>query len=872
MSTRKTWSSEEIRECFLGFFEKNDHLRIGAAPLVPKNDPTLLYINSGMAPLKKYFTGAERPPHPDLCNVQTCIRTRDIDDVGDRHHMTFFEMLGSWSIGRYFKQRAVELAYDLLVNVYKYPAEKLFVTVYRGDPARGHEPDDETARAWESVGVPRSRIVYLGADNFWGPAGDSGPCGPCTEVFYDTGDEYGPAYQPGGDFDSKSRYIEIWNAGVFMQYDQQSDGRLVDLPFKSVDTGSGLERMTMILNGLPTVYETDLVKPFMDLIAAGFSGGGKVSEHRLLADHLRASTFILSEGVTPGNEGQAYIPRRLIRKCVAVTTRAGIPGFDYGQVIDSIIEQFAPHYPHLEASRKQIHELFGREKKEFERTLARGLDRLEALCSTAPFVVPGADAFSLLATYGLPFELVRDFVRERGGEVDEDSFEIEYKKHQTISRAEGSKAGGPSAWPTDETAYARLPDDARDTEFIGYAETSADGAVRYVLIDGKPVDQAGAGAAVEVILDRTPFYAEGGGQVGDRGVIKSSGAELAVEDTQRRGSFHLHRARVQKGAIRPGDKVALAVDGDLRGDTMSNHSATHLLHAVLREVLGTHVKQAGSLVEDGRLRFDFEHPQKVTAAELQEIERQVNFRIRQNWPRLTETSSYQDAVKSGVLAFFKENYGDKVRVVRFGPVSAELCGGTHVERTGDIGAFRILSEQSVASGVRRIVAMTGRGAIEYTLEQAALLSKLGGLLKSDPKDLPQRIEALLQKKKDSPKPAQRQNDALEPRQLADGTMYFIGRMDGEKDTLRAEALRLADQVKGIAALAGEDAGTVRLVVAVAKQVAERFNANSILRQLAPLVDGKGGGAPHLAQGGGQKVAGISDVIQRFPEILGETAR
>ncbi len=866
----KIWNSSEVRELFLSFFEKNAHLRIPAAGLVPKNDPTLLYINSGMAPLKDYFTGAAKPPQKTLVNVQTCIRTRDIDDVGDRHHLTLFEMMGQWSIGDYFKEKACQLSVDLLVNGYGFDQSKLFVTCYGGDEAQGIPRDDESYNAWRALGFPEERVIFLGKDNFWGPAGESGPCGPCTEVFYDTGDAYGPAYKPGEEFDSSSRYIEIWNAGVFMQYDKRASGKLDALPFNSVDTGSGLERMTMILNGLDTVYETDLMKPHMDGIAERLGKAATVRDCRMITDHLRAGIFILAEGVRPGNDGRSYIPRRLLRKCIAVTTRAGLPKFDYEGLIHGIVDQMEGFYPHLGQNRTQILASFQVERTEFERTLSRGLDKLEGLCKGAAPQISGKDAFDLFQSYGLPFDIIRDVVVEKGGGTDDAGYDAAFAEHQKVSRGTGKKSGGTeSPWPKDDAPYRSLPDDAANSEFIGYENTEGRGKVQVLLVAGESVEKAEQGAFVEVICNSTPFYAESGGQAGDVGRIQAPFGELAVLDCQKVvGRFRVHRCKVESGSIAVGNELSLSVDVSTRQDSMNNHSATHIMHAVLRDVLGDHVKQAGSQCDADRLRFDFDHPKKVTAEELVEIERRVNLHVRQNVERLTLETSYDDAVSKGALAFFGDTYGELVRMVKFGEVSTELCGGTHVGRTGDIGSFRIVSEGSVASGVRRIVAVSGRGAMEYTLEQGQLLQSIALKLKTKVADIPERIEALTAKKAKPKKSAQTVDLSSNAKTSESGTKYVIARLDGGAAAdMREEALRIADKIAGVAALVGEEEGKVRMVIAVAKPLTKDINAGALFKKVAPLIDGRGGGKPHLAQGGGQNVAGIDALISEFPKAL-----
>ena len=857
-------SSSEIREIFLRFFEDRDHKRIGSASLVPKDDPTLLFINAGMAPMKKYFVGAEKPPHPDLCNVQPCIRTIDIEEVGDRHHLTLFEMLGSWSIGHYFKERAVELAFELLVDHFGFPAEKLYVSVYQGNPEIGLPPDDVTANAWEKVGIARDHIVYLGEDNFWGPAGDHGPCGPCTEVYFDTGPEYGQAYEDGGSFEESSRYIEIWNAGVFMELDKKPDGRFEKLPFTSVDTGSGLERMAMVLGGHPTAYETDLLRPLFDGVTAALGERAPVADRRIITDHMRASVFILGEGVRPGNEGRAYIPRRLIRKVLALAVRNDATNVDYAGLLGGVVDQFGSAYPHLAERKDEIIGAFTREVGEFDRVIGRGFERLDSLCGKPGVEISGADAFELFATYGVPIDLVRDFVRERGGRVDEDGFEREFRHHQEVSRAGKSAEQGP--W-SPEAAVAEVGD---ETEFTGYTEMVSKGQILGLLRSGARIERAREGEKVEVIADRSPFYPEGGGQVGDQGRIVTDTGEVQVEDTQLLGGRYVHRGEVKKGEIVADSGAELRVDESRRRLVMANHSATHLLHSALRQVLGEHANQAGSLVEADRLRFDFEHPKKLSLEELHEIERLVNRHIQSNYERDTAVTSYDDAIKRGAIAFFGESYGDTVRMVQFGPVSTELCGGTHVHATGDIGMFRITQESSVASGVRRIVAVTGPAAVDYTLDEDRVLKQVAAELKSSVAELPQRVAALKQKPKNDQKAAADKPaiDARSAARKAGELAYVAERLDGASaEAIREEALRVADAIDGVAVLAGVDEGKVRLVVAVAKPKTEAIKAPAVLKTLAPIVGGRGGGQPHLAQGGGTDPDAIAALLDKAPEAI-----
>ena len=869
MAMNKNITSEEVRDIFLRFFEERDHLRIPGNSLVPKDDPTLLFVNSGMAPLKQYFSGEAEPPKPNLCNVQPCIRTRDIDDVGDRHHLTFFEMLGSWSIDNYFKERSVELAFELLVDRFGFPKERLYATVYKGNPELNIPPDDESAAAWEKVGLRPDQIVYLGEDNFWGPAGDFGPCGPCTEVFFDTGAEYGETYVPGGDFDTTKRYIEIWNAGVFMELEKRPDGTFSPLQFHSVDTGSGLERMVMAMNGFASVYDTDLLRPLLDGVATQFkSEATSEREHRIIADHLRASTFILAEGVNPSNEGRGYIPRRLIRKCIALVTRAGVSDFDFVGLIDSIIDQFEPAYPLLRDNHNEVVEAFLEEQRQFDKVIGRGLDRLEALYTTPPFEVSGSDAFSLFATYGMPIELIRDFVSDRGGAVDEAAFREEFERHRQVSRASSQMED------VKGVHYEQALSHVSSTHFVGYEAVTAEGTVVALLHGSEAVAKVDSGDRVGLVSDTTPFYAEGGGQVGDQGTIRTAdGAYFNVEDTIKISSdVYIHQGVVAEGEIRTGQTITLEIDAERRRRIRANHTATHLLHAALRAVLGSHVRQRGSLVDADRLRFDFQHPSKLTSEEICQIERLVNQSIRANLPKETSISSYDEATREGALAFFGDKYGNKVRVVRFGNTSAELCGGTHVSATGEIGLFRIASESSVASGTRRIVALTGDAAVEYTLEREQVLQSVASRFNIGIENIEDRIDSLIERAKkseirspSSDAPLVDLDQGVES--LPNGLQFICKRVGGDFSQMREEALRVANAIRGAACLVTKDEGKARIVVAVNHELTDRIDASEILQMLVPLVHGEGGGQKHVAYGGGDYPEGIPELIARFPEVL-----
>jgi alanyl-tRNA synthetase len=870
---QRFFSSDEIRDTFLRFFTEKTHTRIGSASIIPANDPSLLFINAGMAPLKPYFLGEALPPAPDLCNVQPCIRTIDIADVGDRHHLTFFEMLGSWSIDNYFKDRAVELAFELLTDRFGFPVEKLYVTVYQGNEKLGLAPDDVSAAAWERVGMPRDHIVYLGEDNFWS-AGDTGPCGPCTEVFYDTGAEHGEQYQPGGEFDSTSRYIEIWNAGVFMEFNKLADGTVEPLRFTSVDTGSGLERMAMVLQGCESAYETDLFAPIVKAVESAFAGTNAGQRNiRIVADHIRASTFILSEGVAPSNEGRGYIPRRLLRKTIAIATQAGLEAFSLGDVANVVIDHLKHAYPQLEKNRDHTLELLAREQHDFGRVVRRGLDQLSALATGHGFRISGDDAFTLFATHGMPVDLIRDFAAEQGGSVEEERFAELFAEHRELSRGAGAKpgtdAGKSDRLTVDPEAIAGIG--AAETRFVGHQQLTSEGQVVALIGPDGLVDTLAPGQRGLVVVDQTPFYAEGGGQIGDTGQITSAGVSARIEDTHTFQGYHVHTVQVTDGALRHGDTVELTVDAQRRRAIMRNHSATHLLHAALRTVLGEHVRQAGSLVAPDRLRFDFQHPQALSDREIDQVERLVNSQVLENADRTTEIKPYQDAIRDGAIAFFGDKYGDDVRVVSFDGFSTELCGGTHVHSTAEIGLFRIVTESSVGSGVRRIEAVTGEGALEHTLERDKVLKGLASRLRVSVDQLPQRVEALTAKYN---KPKQQPRVAADSvadtvRVSPSGYRYVVVQEPGiEQAGLAREANRLSGELQAVVVLlVSDEAGSLRVGVSVPKALTSAIEAKAVLQHVLAVTGGHGGGSATFAQGGGTKLGDLPGVISGIWELF-----
>jgi alanyl-tRNA synthetase len=843
-------------------------MRIEGSSIVPANDPTLLFINSGMAPLKKYFTGERKPPATDLCNVQGCIRTKDIDDVGDRHHITFFEMLGSWSIGGYFKDRAIELAWELLTDDLKLDPSRLYVTVFAGDKDLGLAADEESAVAWERVGVPRDRIVALPAeDNFWGPAGTNGPCGPCTEVFLDTGDQFGEAYTPGGVFDTTKRYIEIWNAGVFMQFDKGLDGVLRPLPFTSVDTGSGIERLQLALDGLDSLYDTDLLVPVVRAVQETLGETGEVlHHHRVIADHMRAAVAILAEGIEPSNEGRGYIPRRLIRKCMTMALSRGHSSFDPEPIVNAAIDRMARYYLLWATRRADIVGAAVRECAEFDRTVHRGLEQLDRVLDRQD-EISGADAFRLFATYGLPIEITTELAASRGVRVDRSAYGEALEEHRELSRGESADGAGPRRTRTDDvlpTALASIP----RTEFLGYETLDAQGRVIAILSGGAPVDHAGEGAEVDLITDRTPFYAEGGGQVGDRGTISAAAGQAEVTDTVAHDSGRsLHRVVVTTGELRTGETVTLSVDHTARAMTAANHTATHLLNAALRETLGDHVRQAGSLVDPQKLRFDFTHPRALSKSELASIEQLVNEWALTDSPRTVDMMAPDEAVEKGAIALAGEDYGDEVRVLSFGGFSKELCGGTHVEHTSLLGSFRIVSEQSVASGVRRIVAVTRERAVGLSLEQSTALAEVAAALHAPQHDLLPAIERLTR----SAKSATASGNAVVINHRWESTLQGVPvtvlEAAGERGGFRKEVQRVSGDDGRIALLWATAGGRTDLVVGVPDDQQDRVQANTLLNRATERFGGKGGGNARIAQGGLQSAPTAESLKELVAEAL-----
>ncbi len=876
MNASAKFTTSQIRSDFLEFFKGKGHTIVPSAPLVPGNDPTLLFTNSGMVQFKDVFLGAEKRSYVRAADVQRCLRAggkhNDLDQVGytARHH-TFFEMLGNWSFGDYFKKDAIAWAWELLTQVWKLPAERLLVTVY--------QTDDEAYALWrDMVGVPEERIVRIGdnkgapfaSDNFWQMA-DTGPCGPCTEIFYDHGDHIagGPPGSPDEDGD---RFIEIWNL-VFMQFDRQPDGTLVPLPAPCVDTGMGLERLAAILQHVHTNYEIDL---FQALIrkASELTGTADLENKslRVIADHIRACSFLIVDGVLPSNEGRGYVLRRIIRRALRHGWMLGVRQPFFSKLVPTLVEQMGEAYPELPAAVDTVTRALQAEEERFAETLDAGMKIFEDVAGKASNgVIPGVDAFRLYDTYGFPLDLTQDIARERDLTVDIAGFDAAMEQQRETARAAGKFGGG-------VTLPAELVATLSPTVFLGYDRLQADGlSVLALLKDGRPVQSADAGDAVIVITNQTPFYAESGGQVGDTGVLTGNGVRLVVEDTQKfAGQFHGHVGTLSEGGLKVGDVLSGQVDGERRGATILNHSATHLLHAALREVLGTHVQQKGSLVAPDRLRFDFSHFQPISVEELAVIERKVNQQVRANNAAEVHTMAMQEALDFGAMALFGEKYGEHVRVLKMGDYSTELCGGTHVNRTGDIGLFKITSEGGVSAGVRRIEAVTGQGALDYVDAEEARLAEAADLLGGSAADVVEKIRALGQRQKQ----LERELEAVKAKVAAGATADLSGqavevagvkvlaaRLEGfDAKALRDAMDRLKQQLgDAVIVLAGAQDGKAALVAGVNGSAMGKVKAGELLSHIAGQIGGKGGGRPDLAQGGGEDGPALATALAAVVE-------
>ena len=852
--------SAEIRDAYLKFFESKGHTIVPSSSLIPGNDPTLLFTNAGMVQFKDVFLGGDKRSYTRAASSQRCVRAggkhNDLENVGytARHH-TFFEMLGNFSFGDYFKRDAIQFAWEFLTEVLKLPKERLWVTA--------HISDDEAADIWvKEIGVSPDRISRLDADNFW-QMGDTGPCGPCTEIFYDHGEDI-PGGPPGSENDHLDRYIEVWNV-VFMQYERQTDGTLIPLPKPSVDTGMGLERIAAVMQHVHNNYDIDLFQHLLK--AAAQATGTRDMENkslRVIADHIRSCSFLISDGVLPSNEGRGYVLRRIIRRAIRHGNQLGQKQPFFHKLVAALAEVMGDAYPELVKNRAHIERILLQEEEQFEKTLDKGMAVLEdSLAKLNGSEIPGEVVFTLYDTYGFPLDLTNDIARERGLTIDMPG----YDKAMEAQRARARAAG---AFKVDYTAAGL---DVPATEFIGYSSLAEQGVILALLKGGAAVDHLSEGDDGVVVLDRTPFYGESGGQVGDSGYIESGSSRAEVRDCQKQGDSHLHIVHVLQGTLRVGDTIKAKVDENVRQATALNHSATHLLHAALRKILGEHVTQKGSLVDSERLRFDFSHFEAVKPEQLKAIEILVNDQIRANSAVTTDHCDMDEAKAKGAMALFGEKYGDRVRVLTMGEgFSVELCGGTHVSRTGDIGLMRITSESGVAAGVRRIEAVTGAKALALFDNLDQLVESATRTLKTNRDSLIEKIEQLTNQNRKLEKDLAQMKtrlatsgggDVLSQARDIEGIKVLALNLDGAdskslRDTVDQFKNKLGKAVVLLATV--EEDNKVALVAGVTQNLTDKIKAGDLMRHVAEQIGGKGGGRPDMAQGGGNDVAALESAL------------
>ncbi|WP_405227788.1 alanine--tRNA ligase [Lentisalinibacter sediminis] len=865
----KSMTSSELRTAFLEFFADEGHAVVPSSPLVPANDPTLLFTNAGMVQFKDVFLGREQRDYVRAVSSQRCVRAggkhNDLENVGyTARHLTFFEMLGNFSFGDYFKREAIDFAWRLVTEKLGIPPEKLWVTVYKDD--------DEAADIWlNEIGIDPERFSRLGEkDNFWA-MGDTGPCGPCSEIFYDHGPEVagGPPGSPDEDGD---RYVEVWNL-VFMQYDRSADGTMTELPAPSVDTGMGLERISAVMQGVHSVYEIDLFANLIEAIARIMGvANDDSSSLNVIADHIRSCAFLITDRVDPSNEGRGYVLRRIIRRALRHGYKLGVTEPFFHKLVQPLAGEMGEAYPELVRRQAHVEKVLRREEERFAETLEQGMAILEeSISGLSGETIPGDVVFRLYDTYGFPVDLTADIARERGLSIDQPGFEAAMEGQRERARA-ASKFGAAGGEGVAVDAESR---------FSGYERDSGKSEVIALVKGGETVTELAAGEEGGVVLADTPFYAESGGQVGDTGVLSGGGTTFRVTDTRKSGGAHVHYGKLEAGTLKVGDSVGAEVDAERRNRTRLNHSATHLLHAALREVLGDHVTQKGSLVAPERLRFDFSHYDPVTPEELQRIEDLVNREIRRNVAAETREMAYDDAIAAGAVALFGEKYEDEVRVLRLGDFSMELCGGTHVSRTGDIGLFKITGEGGVAAGVRRIEAITGETALAWVKAEEEALAQIAELVRGSRDDAASKVSQVVQR-----------NRALEKevadlkRKLATGggsTDLTAGaetvgdlkvlalRIDGaDPATLRDTVDRLKDKLgRGVVVVGSADGDKVRLAAGVTKDATDRVKAGDLVRTVAEQVGGKGGGRPDFAQAGGNDPAALDSALAGVRDWVAE---
>ena len=875
--------TNDIRRSFLDYFANEGHARVPSAPLVPHNDPTLMFVNAGMVPFKNVFTGLETRPYITATSSQKCVRAggkhNDLDNVGytARHH-TFFEMLGNFSFGDYFKERAISLAWNLITREWGIDPNRLTVTVYH--------TDDEAFDLWRKIaGLPDSRIIRIATnDNFWS-MGDTGPCGPCSEIFYDHGDHI-PGGPPGSPDEDGDRFVEIWNL-VFMQFEQSADGTRTPLPRPSIDTGMGLERIAAVMQGVPDNYDTDTFKALIAASAALThtpSTGDTQASHRIIADHLRTSGFLVADGVLPANEGRGYVLRRIMRRAMRHAHLLGAKDPLMHRLVPALVTEMGTAYPELLRAQPLIEATLAQEETQFRRTLTNGLKLLDEATSgmAAGATLPGETAFKLYDTYGFPYDLTEDALRAQGYGVDRSGFDTAMAEQKRAARAAWKGSGERAS----DDVWFDIAEEAGGTEFTGYTSDLGEGSVIALLKDGARVDRAGAGE-VTILTNQTPFYAESGGQMGDAGIISSErGLRATVRDTAKAvGRLHAHHAVIEAGEIALGDSVHLAIDTQRRDQIRANHSATHLLHAALRSRLGGHVSQKGSLVAPERLRFDFSHPTALSAAEIADIEAEVNRQIRGNAAVSTRLMTPDDAIAAGALALFGEKYGDEVRVLSMGGAadsaySVELCGGTHVHALGDIALIKIIAEGAVSSGIRRIEALTGEAARLWLADRDEKLREAAGVLKASPDEVPARVAALVEDRRRLERELADAKKALAlgggggvapagPERV--GGVNFVGQVI---DGLDPKGLRGAvDDVKGrigsgIAMIVAVNEGRASVAVGVSQDLVSTHNAVDLLRVAVASLGGQGGGGrPDMAQGGGPDGARAADAVAAVSATL-----
>jgi len=876
-------TGNDIRTRFLQFFQERGHKVVPSSALIPHNDPTLLFINAGMNQFKDVFLGREKRDYVRATSAQKCVRAggkhNDLENVGQtaRHH-TFFEMLGNFSFGDYFKQDAIAYAWQFLTEEMGLPKDKLWVTVFR--------EDNEAYDIWrEQMGIPEERLIRMGEkDNFWS-MGDTGPCGPCSEILIDQGEDMSCGDNCGIGKCECDRYLELWNL-VFMQFDRDTDGNMAPLPKPSIDTGMGLERIAAVMQGVQSNYDCDLLRGIIAYVEE-LSGKryGDDDAHdmsmRVIADHSRATAFLIADGVLPSNEGRGYVLRRIMRRAARHAKMLGFADPVLYRTATFVLQSMAEAYPEPAQRADYVAKIVKIEEQRFIQTLDNGLriltEEVERLKAAGASVLPGDVAFKLYDTYGFPLDLTADILRGEDVTIDEDGFEACMEQQRQKAR-EHWKGSGEEAV---SEVYRQLADEGLRTRFTGYGDLTGKAEILAILLDGQPVSSAPAGARVEIITQATPFYGESGGQVGDRGTIATGSARVSVSDTKKPlPELFVHIGEIETGTLQTGDTAELAVAPEQRQATALNHTATHLLQAALVEVLGEHVKQAGSLVTPDRLRFDFIHFSAMTDEELEKVETLVNRRIRENAAVETREMAHEEAVAAGATALFGEKYGDKVRVVKVGDISMELCGGTHAHASGDIGLFKILQETGIAAGVRRIEAVTGARAVDLVRDQERTLDQLAAMVKTDRPQLETRLRKLLERQKELEREleslqgklnADQAGDLLQKAVEVDGIDVVCGRVDN----LDGKALReLADQVRdrmasGVLVLGSAHEGKAALLVAVTKDLTKRLQAGGLIKQLAAMVGGGGGGRPDLAQAGGSKPEQLGEALKNAPQLIAE---